>query len=312
MLKILLGIYFALFGTGSKLAMYGKSSCTVTLEFDGMNDYVEVSNESAFDFTSEITLEAWMKPNTTTGMMGLISKNFGNNAHPYQIRIVDDEVLFGFYSNTIGWQPTQTSSANLQAGEWVHIACTYNQQNVKIYVNGEQKAMALKSFEIPQNDQPLEIGRTKDVSYEYFNGIIDEVRVWDVALTQETIADNMCHNYYGSTDEHLIGCYKFNECGGTLLTDMQNTNDGILLNMEGDEWIESDACPVYTVNFQVTEESNSIPIEGATVNMNGTIRYTDENGLADFVGYEPGTYDYIVLLKEPTQQVELLNLWMKM
>ena len=34
--SILLGIYFALFGTGSKLAMYGKSSCTVTLEFDGM------------------------------------------------------------------------------------------------------------------------------------------------------------------------------------------------------------------------------------------------------------------------------------
>ena len=228
------------------------------------------------------------------GTQGIISKNFGNNAHPYQVRLTDDEIIFGFYSNTIGWQPVQTYNANLQAGEWVHIACTYNMSQAKIYVNGVQKAVAAKNFEIPQNDQPLEIGRTKDVGYEYFNGTIDEVRVWDVALDVEQISLNMCTNYSGSANPDLIANYKFNECGGTLLTDNQNGNDGVLFGMEGNEWIESDACPSYHVKFIVTEEPGAVPLENATVNMSGTIRYTNINGEADFEGYEPGDYNYSV------------------
>jgi len=266
----------------------------LALEFDGVNDYVEVTNESAFDISNEITIEAWIKPNSLSGTQGLVSKNFGNNAHPYQIRIVNDEILFGFYSNTIGWQPTETYNANLQVGEWTHIACTYNMQYVKIYVNGVQKASSNKTFEIPLNDQPLEIGRTKDVNFEYFSGIIDEVRIWDIALAEEVVYDNMCTNYLNSGNENLIGYFKFNECGGTVLSDVQNGNDGLLMNMEGDEWLESDACAVYNVEFIVVEIPGNTPVEGATVNMNGTIRYTDESGHANYLGYEAGSYEYTV------------------
>ncbi|MCD4682957.1 MAG: PKD domain-containing protein, partial [Bacteroidales bacterium] len=266
----------------------------LALEFDGFDDYVEVINESAFDFTDAMTLEVWIKPEILSGTQGILSKNFGNNAHPYQIRLLDDEIIFGFYSNTIGWQPIQTYNANLQTGEWTHIACTYNMQQAKIFVNGEQKAVASKNFEIPQNDQPFEIGRTKDVGYEYFSGTIDEVRVWDIALDTETIQLNMCTNYTGSTNEYLIAYFKFNECGGTLLTDTQNGNDGFLTGMTGEEWIESDACPSYNVNFIVTEEPGTVPVEEAKVNMSGTIRYTDETGEAVFEGYEEGNYNYSV------------------
>lgn len=266
----------------------------LALEYDGVNDYVEVSNESAFDFTSDMTLEAWFKPNSLAGTQGILSKNFGNNAHPYQIRLVDDEVIFGFYSNTIGWQPVQTSSANLVVGEWTHIACTYNMSQAKIYINGVQKALGYKSFEIPQNDQAFEIGRTKDVGYEYFDGIIDEVRVWNIALDANQVVENMCTNYLGSDNPNLVAYFKFNECGGTLLTDVHNGYDGVLKEMEGDEWLESDACPVYNVSFVVTENPGAGPVEGATINMNGTIRYTDDGGEADFVGYETGAYMYSV------------------
>lgn len=267
----------------------------LALDFDGSNDYVEVSNESAFDFTSEMTLEAWIKPESLSGTQGILSKNFGNNAHPYQIRLTDDEIIFGFYSNTIGWQPVQTSAANLVTGQWTHIACTYDMTQAKIYVNGEQKASSYKYFEIPLNDQPFEIGRTKDVAYEHFNGIIEEVRVWDIALDAESVEENMCKNYLGANEPNLVAYFKFNECGGTLLTEKQNGYDGILIGMDGDEWMESDACPVYTVEFVVTSDPGSLPVEGATINMSGIIRYTDEQGLADFEGYEAGLYDYEVI-----------------
>jgi PKD repeat protein len=266
----------------------------LALKFDGTNDYAEAIDESAFDFTTALTLELWIKPESLTGIQGLLSKNFGNNAHPYQVRLEGDEIIFGFYSNTIGWQPVETYNANLQLNEWTHIACTYNMVQAKIYVNGVQKAVANKSFEIPQNDQPFEIGRSKDMAFEYFNGIIDEVRVWDIARDAEQVAENMCTNYSGISEPNLVANYKFNECGGTLLTDNQNGNDAILMNMEGDEWLESDACPVYTVAFIVTADPGAMPVEGATINLNGTIRYTDDSGQANFEGYETGQYEYAV------------------
>jgi len=266
----------------------------LALDFDGNNDYIEATNESAFDITGAITLELWIRPESLAGTQGLLSKNYGNNAHPYQIRLNGDEILFGFYSNTIGWQPIETYNANLPLSDWSHIACTYNRSQAKIYVNGVQKASVNKSFEIPTNDQPFEIGRSKDVAFEYFNGTIDEVKVWDIALNAEQVVEGMCANYSGIAVEHLIANYKFNECGGTLATDNQNGNDGILIGMTGDEWHVSDACPVYDVNFIVTVDPGAEPVEGATISMNGIVRYTNETGQADFAGYEAGFYTYVV------------------
>ncbi|MEZ5083124.1 MAG: LamG-like jellyroll fold domain-containing protein [Bacteroidales bacterium] len=266
----------------------------LALEFDGMNDYVEISDASAFNIQDEITMEAWIKPANLNGTQGVLSKNFGNNSHPYQIRLIDDEVMFGFYSNTIGWQPVETTNANLIAGDWTHIACTYNMQQVKIYVNGIQKAVAYKSFQIPENDQPFEIGRTKDLGFEYFTGTIDEVRVWDKSLNAGEVLENMCTNYTGVADPNLIAYFKFNECGGTLLSELANGHHGELLNMTGDEWIESLACPGYSIAFQVVEDPGAVPVENALVNMNGTIQFTGLNGEALFEGYEPGDYIYSV------------------
>lgn len=266
----------------------------LALDFDGLNDYVELSDESVFDFTDAITIEAWIKTNSVSGTQGVVSKNYGSNCHPYQIRLIDDEIIFGFYSTTIGWQPIQTSGADLQTGVWTHIAVTYDRTSARIYVDGVQKGIGYKSFEIPLNDQPVEIGRTKDVAFEYFNGEIDEVRIWDIARTENEISDNICTNFIGSTDPNLVALYKFNECGGTLLTDVKNNHNGTLINMNGDEWMESDACPSYTITFNVSEQPGSYPVEDAGVNMNGILRFTDEFGQAIFEGNEPGTYTYIV------------------
>ena len=282
----------------------------LALQFDGTNNYVQAIDESAFDLTTALTLELWIKPESLVGTQGLLSKHFGNNAHPYQVRLDGNEIIFGFYSNTIGWQPVETYNANLPLNEWSHIACTYNMIQAKIYVNGIQKASVNKNFEIPTNDQAFEIGRSKDVAFEYFDGTIDEVRVWEIALNAEELAENMCTNYSGLTVSGLVANYKFNECGGTLLTDSQNGNDAILIGMEGDEWLESDACPVYNVDFTVTADPGAIPLEGATISMNSTIRYTDDSGQANFEGYETGFYEYVVSadgFEMATGEFEMVN-----
>jgi PKD repeat protein len=268
----------------------------VALNFNGVNQYVEIEDESAFDITEAITLEVWIKPeNTNIPMEGVLSKNYGDNAHPYQMRLLNDEVEVGFYSNTIGWQHTSTTNANLPSGEWSHIAFTYDRSYMKIYVNGEQKATKYFTSPIPANDQPFEIGRTNDVVYKYFKGTIDEVRVWNVARTQSEIAENMCANFTGTTDTTLIAYYKFNECGGTVLSDVgPGGHSGICMNMAGDEWVESDACPVYSITFEVSEQAGAVPVEDAQINMGNSMKFTDGDGVAVFEGYEPGNYSFVV------------------
>ncbi len=276
------------------ISVYSLSYGNRALEFNGIDNYVEATDESAFDIQDEITLECWFKPGSLSGMQGLMSKNYGNNAHPYQVRLVDNEIVFGFYSNTIGWQSIQTYGANLTVGQWSHIAAVYNMSTMKIYVNGVQKATANKNFQIPLNNQPFEIARTNDINYKYFNGRIDEVRVWNRALLAGEVSENLCTNYTSTTDTTLIAYYKFNECGGTLVSDVIGGHDGLLKNMIGFEWYDSDACDSYSITFNVTEENGGAFIEGAAINLNGSTKFTNAQGQVVFEGYEPGLYDYIV------------------
>jgi PKD repeat protein len=276
------------------ISVYSLSYGNRTLEFNGIDNYVEAADESVFDIQDEITLECWFKPASLNGTQGLMSKNYGNNAHPYQVRLNGNEIVFGFYSNSIGWQPIQTSGANLTTGQWYHVAAVYNMSTMKIYVDGVQKATANKNFQIPQNNHPFEVARTNDINYKYFDGKIDEVRVWNRALSASEVAENMCTNLTGTTDTTLIAYYKFNECGGTLLTDVIGGHDGLLKNMIGFEWYDSDACDSYSITFNITEEDGGAAIEGAAVNLNGSTKFTDAQGQIVFEGYEPGLYDYIV------------------
>ncbi len=270
------------------------ASGNLAVNLDGQNDYVECSDESSFDFTTALTLEVWMKPNSISGMQGILSKNYGDNAHPYQIRMENGELTFGIYSNSIGWNPVTTYNLGIEPNEWIHVAATYDQQFMRLYVNGVEMGSAAKNFEIPLNDQPFEIGRTNDVNYKYFDGEIDEVRVWNRALNIIEIADNMCTNYQNSTDPTLVAYYKFNECGGTLLTDPIGNHDGTLMNMNGDEWIESVACPTYKVKFIVKDQASGDALEGAMINLSGAIAGTDTDGEHEFSGFEPGDLEYSV------------------
>jgi hypothetical protein len=127
----------------------------------------------------------WVKPHTVSGTQGIITKEYGDNAHPYQVRLQNDEITFGFYSDAIGWNPVTTTDANLVAGGWVHIACTYDMDTAKIYVNGVLKAAEHFTFAIPTNNQQFEIGRTSDGGFVYLHGEIDEVRVWNIVRTQQ-------------------------------------------------------------------------------------------------------------------------------
>jgi len=79
------------------------------------------------------------------------------------------------------------------------------------------------------------LGDPQSVSYQAFDGYLDEVRIWNRALTREEIKLNMTHEI-NFPQPGLVGYWKFNEGSGILASDSSgNGNDGFLVN--GPVWL---------------------------------------------------------------------------
>jgi dihydrofolate reductase len=78
----------------------------------------------------------------------------------------------------------------LAANTWTHLAMTYDGTTLKIYVNGTLVTSTAQSGTIVASTNPLQIGG--DSTYgQYFRGMIDEVRVYNIVLTQTQIQTDM-------------------------------------------------------------------------------------------------------------------------
>ena len=122
---------------------------------------------------------------------------------------------------------------------WHHIAVTFNSESLILYVNGEERDNVAVTGLITNNDGNLWIGRYHN--YEnHFNGLIDEISIWNTALSQEQIQANMNIQLSGM-EEGLVAYWNFDDGEGSVLTDLTtNSNDGTIY---GATWSD-DGAPV--------------------------------------------------------------------
>jgi hypothetical protein len=87
-------------------------------------------------------------------------------------------------------EPLAYGAAQLAASTWTHLAMTYDGATLKIYVNGTLATSTPQSGTMTASTNALQIGG--DTTYgQYFKGLIDEVRVYNIALTQAQIQSDM-------------------------------------------------------------------------------------------------------------------------
>ena len=160
------------------------------LQFDGVDDVVEVGDPGAnwtYDITGSFTLEAWIKRETDqTGQQTITGKSFA-----YSISINNGRVL-GYIQNVV----TLVGTSLVPVGGWHHIAVTYDQtaQIFRVFLDGEvESTLATGGQAVPVNNFPFNIGgffsSGGGVSEQYFDGIVDEVSVYNTALTTSEIRD---------------------------------------------------------------------------------------------------------------------------
>ena len=224
------------------------------LDFDGTNDYVSIPN-NPFSNKNTFTIQAWLRPlavndNNYHGFLGmqdsggLCNVNGGRKPSLY----VDKDGNLHYYSCKGNQRFTGTisdgSNKFFTASEWVHVVWTNDASNYKFYKNGNlvDNVTAPDTFNA-LDSSGYEIGRVDN----YFNGQIDEVAIWDVALNAADVtslynsgnglkASANSGNYDNFGD--LVGYRKFNEGTGSTLTDnTSNSNNGTLTNMDSSDWV---------------------------------------------------------------------------
>ncbi len=143
---------------------------------------------------ASVTLAVWIRPDTVEGRHGLIAKRFQGTAAPYVLSVWDGGLEFEATATDGKWSFNFRTPPVLKAGEWQHVAAVVAPgKGVLIYVNGQEVGRKDNDAERAMNGEPLIIGREAwagvNMVHEpcYFQGLIDEVKVWGRALTPEEV-----------------------------------------------------------------------------------------------------------------------------
>jgi glucose/arabinose dehydrogenase len=199
----LVAAYSADAGTGTTLADVSGNGNTATitgatwsgagrfggaLSFDGVNDWATVADAAPLDLTAGMTLEAWVRPSSVASWQTVLLKEQPGN------------LVYALYGSTdtnrpsghvnVGGDLDTRGPATLPANAWTHLAATYDGATLRLYVNGTQASSRAVPGSMVASTGALRIGGNS-VWGEWFAGLIDEIRIYNRALSATEVQNDM-------------------------------------------------------------------------------------------------------------------------
>ena len=172
-------------GSATSTSLHSTTTAVVAraMVFDGVNDYVDVGNGASLRVTNAFTYSAWIKWSTTpTGYGGIW---WDQNGPTYnRILIVGSSKSLLAQYTVLGSAATPANS--IPPNIWKHVVLTYNGSELVFWINGIKQTPTITSGSVPANSNNRLIG-VGFPDYYYFNGLIDEVRIYNRALSAEEI-----------------------------------------------------------------------------------------------------------------------------
>jgi len=150
--------------------------------------YAEVADSASIN-PSAITVQCWIFSNTENAK-GLVAK-WGNGLLDYMLYKTTN--TFRFYIST-----SNKASGTIPTTGWVNIAGTYDGSNIKTFINGTLSTTKAETTAIPNNTNVLEVGRYGSNSSYTYSERIDDVKIYDRALS----ADEILQNYNAGLSAH--------------------------------------------------------------------------------------------------------------
>jgi len=243
-------------------------------------DYVEMINTSTVIANkTAFSMSCWVYPGANTNHGGIIGFRNNTDADFYLLQLQNTNNIEARFRNSSGVNYDIIAANTLDFNQWQHLAFTYDGSYIRLYKNGNLVDSTAANGTITQTTQSFNLGI---LDYQgspfHLNGRLDEIRLWDVALSQNEIIGWMCtpidltHPNYSN----LMGYWKLNDGNGTLVSDASpNSLDGTLYNAT---WNLSTSCFGSTI----------IPL--TYVPDNNFEAYLEINGMGNGIPYDDSVF----------------------
>jgi len=282
-------------GTLMNGATFASGMVAQAFSLDGVDDFVQSPNSPATDSTTAGSQDAWVMFNQLPSAAGHIMEIIGKGGSGTDFDLqADTDNRFRFY---IAAGNNVASTTVIQTGVWYHVAGTWDATGLRMYVNGVlENTNSIQNLTRGQSNNPLMIGNQPAFGPRLFNGLIDEVEIFNRALTQAEIQSIFNAGSAG----------KCKNVAGATLT-VTNTNDSgagslrqALLDANTMTGVQTIAFNIDGVGVQTIRPFSALPtitdpvtIDGSTqpnyngaplIELNGADAGTSVNGLRILAG----------------------------
>jgi hypothetical protein len=255
------------------------------LDFDAASsEYIDCGNDSSLS-PSNFTFSVWAKSDLSNGswVSKFSSENYGFGIY--------GGVIFLNIKTSAGWGGLSlTASSYLTADKWHNIVGTYDETNLKIYVDGNLSGTLSKTGPITYSSRNTRIGNLEGTSALDFNGSLSNVSIWNAALTSTQVTEIYNNSLPSNLNNHsaysnLISWWQLGENSSFnsnwTVIDEKGTNNGTSLNMAEDD----------LVNGVGTTANGLSSGMGGADNILGEAPYSNSNALSYGMGADAKSSD---------------------
>jgi len=214
-----------------------------------VDDYIDLCPESALGFKNRapFTIEFWLSTTSTKESYIIGSQNTNKG---WAIYMIDGKLWFKMKG--ISYTSTELecySNKTINDGAWHHCAISYTGPNLiynhtNFYIDGADTETVidkndyakLNTFGYIATGGEVYIGKMPTTNNYFLEGAVDELRIWNKKLDQQTIQANMYREI--GAENGLIACYNFNQNKEAILNSVAG-HSGTLHNIDDSQWIES-------------------------------------------------------------------------
>ena len=170
--------------------------------FDGVDNYILVPDDDSLDGFSSMSVFFWAEP-IESSISEMIIKHLSTQSN------VNWEVFqssLNIAGRIVGTTVTCTTTGNLfTVDNWHYVGMTWNGTQIKMYIDGDEITSCDRSASMTNSAGNLSIGRYQSSSSNYpFNGSIDEIKVYSIALTPEQVQADYQAGLAGHSAETIV------------------------------------------------------------------------------------------------------------
>lgn len=208
---------------------------------DGISNYIDLGATTSLENQSGFTFETWIKPITIDANSERVFSKRLSNTNRIEIFLgsggteADNQFLKISICNGVT-ETANSPNLSVPVGVWTHIAVTFDGtasagNRLRFYANGIRQTLSSDPSAVTTSSGTgdAHIGKRSDNANKPSNIEVDEIRLWDVARTEQAVRENM-HLTLTGCETGLVSYYQLNETTGTAAVDVKGNNVGTLVN----------------------------------------------------------------------------------